>query len=178
MAAEEQQHEAVVGVAGLGRLRRLHRRPAGDGVLPALPGLLAAQQVGQPARGDADQPGQRVVRPPLAGPLRRGREQRLLHGVLARVEATVAAHERAEDLRREPAQQVLGYGWRNHWMSSNPPAIGRMSTYSPLASGFTRPAAISVARSKLAQSTIVKPASTSCVSGYGPSVTTGAPFAS
>ena len=37
----------------------------------------------------------------------RGGEQRLLHGVLARVELPVPPDERAEDLRRKLAQQVL-----------------------------------------------------------------------
>ena len=45
---------------------------------------------------------------PPAGHCGRGVEQRLLHGVLAAVQAVVAAHEHAEDLRREFAQQVLG----------------------------------------------------------------------
>ena len=36
-----------------------------------------------------------------------GREQRLLDGVLGGVEVAVPAHERAEDLRRQLAQQVL-----------------------------------------------------------------------
>ena len=35
--------------------------PLGDRLLPALTGLLAAQQVGQPAGGDGDQPAERVV---------------------------------------------------------------------------------------------------------------------
>ena len=41
-------------------------------------------------------------------------EQRLLHRVLARVEVPVAADERAEDLRRERAQQILDVGVRAH----------------------------------------------------------------
>ena len=67
MAAQEQQDERVVRLGG-----RRCRRPGpatppggispGDGVLPPLPGLLAAQQVGQPAGGDRDQPAARVVR--------------------------------------------------------------------------------------------------------------------
>ena len=47
---------------------------------------------------------------PVLGPLLRRGEHRLLHGVLARVELAVAPDERAEDLRRELAQQVLDPG--------------------------------------------------------------------
>ena len=57
--------------------------------------------------GDRDQPAARVVRDAVARPLRGGREQRLLHRVLGGVEVPVAAHQRAEDLRRQLAQQVL-----------------------------------------------------------------------
>ena len=44
---------------------------------------------------------------PSAGHCSGGREQRLLHGVLGDVEVSVAADHRAEDLRRQLAQQVL-----------------------------------------------------------------------
>ena len=57
-----------------------------------------------------DQPATWVLGDALIRPLERGGEQRLLHGVLGRVEVAVAADERAEDLRRELAQQVLGTG--------------------------------------------------------------------
>src|SRR3712207_7974804 len=40
-------------------------------------------------------------------PLRRGREQRLLHGVLRVAEVAEAPDGRAEDLRRQLAQQVI-----------------------------------------------------------------------
>ena len=54
-------------------------------------------------------------------------EQRFLHRVLARVEVPVAADERAEDLRRERAQQILDFDPRRH--ISSPPAsmTGRTS---------------------------------------------------
>ena len=44
---------------------------------------------------------------PSLGPLARRRDERLLHRVLGGLEVVVAAHERAEDLRRELAQQAL-----------------------------------------------------------------------
>jgi len=47
-------------------------------------------------------------------PLHRGGQQRLLHGVLAQAEMPVPAHDRAEDLRRELAQQVPGRSGRGH----------------------------------------------------------------
>ena len=40
----------------------------------------------------------------------RGREQRLLDGVLGRIEVTRSAGQRADDLRRKLAQQVLDTG--------------------------------------------------------------------
>ena len=45
---------------------------------------------------------------PCGRPLHRRGEQRLLHRVLGGIEVAVPAHQRAEDLRRERAQQVLG----------------------------------------------------------------------
>jgi hypothetical protein len=39
--------------------------------------------------------------------MRGGREQRLLDGVLGGVEVAIPANERAKDLRRQIAQQVL-----------------------------------------------------------------------
>ena len=96
---------------------------------------------------------------PCSGHCSVRREQRLLHRVLGRVEVPVAAHQRAEDLRRQLAQQVLGgvsrHGDAQIPSSSTESTIGRTSTYSPSASGLTSWAAISVARSKLAHSTIV-----------------------
>jgi hypothetical protein len=40
----------------------------------------------------------------------RGREQRFLDGVLGRIEVAGSARQRADDLRRELAQQVLDIG--------------------------------------------------------------------
>ena len=93
----------------------------------------------------------------LGGPLRRGREQRLLDRVLARVELPVPAHEHAEDLRRQLAQQVLdASGRRSHLHPGRRP--------SPAAPPRRRPgrpasaAASSTARSRLSQSTTYWPA--------------------
>src|SRR4029077_1677790 len=114
VAAQEQQDERVVGPRGRGvggRGQPLTGRDLPGGRFsPPLPGLFAAQQVGQPAGGDRDQPAARVVRDALGRPLGGGRQQRLLHRVLGGVEVPVPPHQRAEDLRRQLAEQVLGLG--------------------------------------------------------------------
>ena len=81
--------------------------PGGDRVLALPTRLLAAQQVGQPAGGDGDQPARAGCRRAVLRPLGRGGEQRLLHSVLRGIEMPVPADQRAEDLRRKLAQQVL-----------------------------------------------------------------------
>ena len=88
----------------------------------------------------------------LLGPLDRGGQQRLLDGVLARVELPVTAHEHAEDLRRQPAQQVHVIGVRSHISAPAPSMSGRTSSGVKRALGHRR--AISAARSGLSQSTI------------------------
>jgi len=82
----------------------------GVGFLAAAAGALAAPFVDQTTRGDRQQPRSRVGRNTLGGPLQRRGEERLLDGILARVELTVPPRERAEDLRRKFAQQVLDAG--------------------------------------------------------------------
>ena len=77
------------------------------GVFAAAPRLVAAQLVGQAPGRDGDEPALRMVREPVDRPLQRRSQQRLLHRVLAQVEAPVATDQRAENLRRELAQQIL-----------------------------------------------------------------------
>ena len=133
MAAQEQQQERVVllGIADVVG-RRDHERVGGraDGrrVLTTATRPVAAQQVGQAAGRDADEPAARALRKPAFRPLHRCGQERFLDRVLARVEVPVAAHQRAEDLRRELAQQVLDAGTSTH--ISDPPSwrIGRIST--------------------------------------------------
>jgi len=103
MTAQEQQDQCVVGV--LCRARWLGKRP--DRVLTTSTSLLTAQQIGQPARSDRDQPPTRILRKAVGRPLRRCRQQRLLHRVLRGVEVPEPPDDRAEHLRRQPAQQVL-----------------------------------------------------------------------
>jgi hypothetical protein len=73
----------------------------------ARPGALAPPLVDQSTSGDRHEPGSRVVRHARLGPLLCRGQQRFLHGVFAGVELAVSPDERAEDLRRELAQQVL-----------------------------------------------------------------------
>src|SRR5262249_27392556 len=113
------------------------QRPLGNGVLSALTSLLAAQQIGQLAGGDRDQPPKRFVRTPLGRPGRGRGDERLLGCVLGHVEMTVTSNQRAEDPRRELAQQVLELGLRQCWvqMSSSlrDSAMGRTSMTAALA---------------------------------------------
>ena len=107
VAAQEQERERVVPLGDRPRVGHVEDR---DLFLATTAGALAAPPVDQPPGGHRDEPGSRVLGHALLGPLRRGGEQRLLHGVLARVEPAVPTDERAEDLRRELAQQVLDAG--------------------------------------------------------------------
>ena len=89
---------------------------------------------------------------PSLRPLHRGRQQRLLHGVLARVELAVAADQHAEDLRRQAAQQVHVGGVGAHISAPLVSMSGRTSSGVKRALGQRR--AISAARSTLSQSTM------------------------
>ena len=53
------------------------------------------------------QPGHWLLQHAVPRPAGRGGHQRLLDGVLGRIEVAVAAHDGAEDPRRQLAQQVL-----------------------------------------------------------------------
>jgi hypothetical protein len=154
MAAQQEQGQRVVAaleVLGVGGGREdLAGQRRGRG-LAAPAGPLAAQLVGQPPGGDADQPALRTVGDALGGPLGRGGQQRLLYGVLGGLEVALVADERGEDPRRQRAQQVLDAGPRRHISWPDRSMIGRTSTAANRASG--KRAAISVARSRLSQST-------------------------
>ena len=93
-----------------------------------------------------------MIRHTLGRPLKGGCEQRLLDRVLADVEVTLAANERAEDLRRQPAQEVLDWGStvRRHISVPAVSMIGRTSTAQKRAAGSW--VTISDARSMLSQS--------------------------
>ena len=140
------------------------QRPAGDGVLAALPGLLAAQQIGQPARRDRDQPASRVVRdavrrplgrrPRAAPPAPRPRRCRSARSAGPARRGPAAPAGAAGPRRRRPARTVLRAPARRGPRRS----AGRRRTPRPArarAGQFASRAAISVARSKLSHSTIV-----------------------
>ena len=111
--AHEQQDQRVVvrgrGVAIRGRGEVAPALLEDDGLAPP-PRDLAADVVGHPPRRDLDQPRARMLRHALLRPLHRGGEERLLDGVLGAGEVAEAADHRAEHLRRERAQQLLGSG--------------------------------------------------------------------
>ena len=141
VAAHEEELQRVVLV---GRLAR--RRLARQALLAPVPCTLAAQLVDQPPVRGGEEPAARIGRHAVARPLQRRVEERLLHGVLARVEPSVAADERPEDARRQPAQLLL-----DAHISSPPGVItGRTSIPIQRASGHV--AATSSARSSESQS--------------------------
>ena len=139
MAAQHQQRQRVVD-----RGRRLRLRLPTFRLLAPPPGRLTPQYLDPPPRGDRDQPTARILRYAVARPLHRRRQQRLLHGVLARVELAVPADQRAQDDRRLRAQHLL------HHMYADKSRTGRTSTTLYGASGIS--ATISAARSIDSQS--------------------------
>jgi hypothetical protein len=107
MTAQEQNGERVVLLRRLARAADLEE---GFGLLASAPSALAPPAVDQAPRRGGHEPRPGMVGHALLRPLRRRREQRLLHGILRGVELPVPAHQRAEDLRRELAQQILDAG--------------------------------------------------------------------
>lgn len=103
VAAQEQQPKRVVLLGGLGPAQRDRRGQ----LLTAAAGVVAAELLGEPPRGDPDQPPGRVVGHAAVGPLRRRGDERLLDRVLRIGEVAVAAQDRAEGPRREVAQEAL-----------------------------------------------------------------------
>ena len=105
MAAEQEQGQGVVAVRTPRRLSWSRRRGAGaTSCLPVGPGPLAAQPVDQPARATVISQPRGLSGTPLARPLPRGGEQRLLGGVLGGVEVAVPAHQGGQHVRRHSRQ--------------------------------------------------------------------------
>ncbi len=147
MAAQEEEGESVVMRRdSLGRQLQGRR-----GFLPTTAGALAAPLIDQAPGSDGHQPRSRVVRRTCLRPLERGREQGLLHRVLAGVELPVAPHEDGEDLRRQLAQEVLDLGVRAQ--NSGGASITRRTSMGALMNATMREA-ISIARASFSTSTI------------------------
>jgi hypothetical protein len=131
---------------------RLDRQFKSRGIfLSPSPGSLAAPLVDEATGGDCHEPRPWIVRHLLLWPLQRCGEQRFLHGVLAGVELSVAPHERAEDLRRELAQQALYSIFQPQ--KSGGASITRRTSIGTLTNATMREA-ISIARASLSTSTI------------------------
>ena len=112
MAAHEQQHKRIVVVQvvdliGGGHHLFVRRRFHHHHVLAPAAGQLGAEEIGHAPGGHLDQPTARIVGDTVTRPLLRRREQRLLDRILGGGEVAEAADHRAENLRRQLAQQVL-----------------------------------------------------------------------
>src|SRR4249919_227319 len=118
MAAHEEQDQGVVLIGDLQRRRLLRRSQA----LALPPGLLASPLVDHPPRGGLDEPAARLRRNTVLRPVQSSCHERFLDSVLGSLEVAVPANERAEDLRRQLAQQVLDAG---RYVQRSPPAVCR-----------------------------------------------------
>ena len=93
-----------------------------------------------------------MIRNALDRPLRGGGEQGLLDSVLGGVEMAITPDDRAERLRREITQQALDTRVGPHISTPSGLRMGRTSMPHRRASGHR--VAISMARSRLSQSTM------------------------
>ena len=85
MTTHEQQEQRVIGVRVDVRVDRQDERLllGREHFFAAASRLLAACLIGEPAKADLNQPGARIVGQTFARPSERGRDERLLHRVLA-----------------------------------------------------------------------------------------------
>src|SRR6185503_20225911 len=109
----------IGGRRGVARFER-------DLVLAPPPRRFCPQVIGHPADGDLDEPSTRVLGQSLGGPLLRRGDERLLDRVLRRGEIAEAADDRAENLRRQLAQQALA-GKGGHTSTGGPLMTSRTS---------------------------------------------------
>jgi hypothetical protein len=99
MGGHEQDRQGVVPIGHVGCLALVRDRSA----LAFAARTVAAVLVDQAPRRRLQEPGARILRDAVDRPAGRGRDQRLLDGVLCSGEVAVAARERAKDLRRAVA---------------------------------------------------------------------------
>jgi hypothetical protein len=83
--------------------------------------MLAAAVIDEAAFGGANEPPARIRRHAVSRPVVSGGDQRLLDGILGRIEVARAPGQDGEDLRRQVAQQVLGQVVAQR----TPPAVAR-----------------------------------------------------
>src|SRR5260370_7254679 len=124
------------------------------GFLPTPAGALTAPRIDQAPGSDGHEPRSRVVGSTRFWPLERGREQGVLHGVLASVELPMPPHQGGEDLGRQLAQQVPDLGARTQNSGGAPitrrPSMGAFPN-------ATTPAPISIPPPSLSPSTLQQP---------------------
>ena len=154
----------LVHAIGVGRARDLFigGNQAHDELFAQTPRGVGADLIGETARRDGDEPAARIVGESLFRPLFRRRDQRFLDGVFAAAEVAIAAEERAQDARREIAQEILGASAQpiDHWNSGGGPlitcrtSIGMLSGLPPGPGAADAAAAIAYARSGVSTSTI------------------------
>lgn len=105
MTAHEEHDQGVVPVGDLRYRRLLHRRQH----LTPPARLVAPFLVDQAQTGGPKEPAVWIGRDAVARPVFGSGEQRFLDSVLGRVEVRGSTRERAEDPRRQLAQQVLDF---------------------------------------------------------------------
>src|SRR4051794_28052079 len=168
VAAGEEELEALVieRVARhlvLGRLRDLEQTGLRE------QGALAADPVDRAVPGRRQEPRSRIRRRPVPWPpLRRDRE-RLLGGLLRKVEVAQEADQRRKDTPPLVAEDRLQVG-----SAQTRSTIGRTSTAPVRAAGMR--AATAIASSRFSASSRKKPPRTSFASVNGPSVVSVPPF--
>src|SRR6478735_9052586 len=165
VASGTRKARAISAVVSPPTARRVNATWDGGGsrFLPSSARRFVAPQFDPPPGRDGDQPAGRIAGHPVAGPLHRSGEQRLLHRVLRGLEVPRTAQQRgdhdgreltqapfdvdhrARTTRHQPGNRTAGPG--RHISMPLRSITGRTSTYPPGVSGIR--AAICRARSML-----------------------------
>ncbi len=168
MAAGEDEAQPVVLDRVLGRARGIRRilgLEVQDGVVGTVDARDLAQRVDALEAGRGDEPGARVLRHAVAGPLLDGRRERLLHRLLGAVEVPEQADQRREHAARFLAPDRLDActGGIRAGSGQMRGSTGRTSIVPPTRSVGMR-SAIASASSTSRHSTMWKPPNCSLVS--------------